>query len=163
MGSGRLVLLAIAGLGAGVLVAAATTHDMRRISAPHEDMAGPGNRPAHKTGLDYAAQGAVPREHHSWMDEGLAALDMPAWPFGRAEWEGNEDTGSPTGFGDPAGAVNYGDGLHPNAASTLGPSIAEGNAAPSLAPGPAHDAAAEAAERAGAAATDAIAAESAVN
>lgn len=159
MGSGKLVLLLVAGsIGAGILLASATTQAMRSYpkmpllgAAPHR--ADPPSPPAYG-------------KSRSWVDEGLSALDIPAWPFGRDEWDGSDDisddtSADDTGTQDWAGTPAYGDGLQQD----FPPGMANpGNAESADAPmppdtGAVHDAAADAAQRAATAAADVSAAE----
>ena len=95
MGSGKLVLLLLlaGSVGAGMLAAGATTHAMRTYRAPAVQSypdADAGH--AAPSGQDYASSPQPQANRESWLDEGLSMLDIPAWPFGRDEWDGSDDT-----------------------------------------------------------------------
>ncbi|MEJ2456648.1 MAG: hypothetical protein P8Y58_00295 [Novosphingobium sp.] len=150
MGSGKLLLLLIAGsVGAGVLAAGATTHAMR----VYPKMPSPAVSGRNETS-PHPAYG----RSRSWLDDGLSALDIPAWPFGRDEWDGSDDSGRhrEPGYGVGQDALPGAD--HDALPAPAGPEDADQNDAPST-----PDAAAVAATRAMAAAQDVIAAERGVN
>ncbi|MCJ2179748.1 hypothetical protein [Novosphingobium album (ex Hu et al. 2023)] len=153
MGSGKLVLLFIAGsVSAGILVAGATTHGIH--SYPKISLPGASSERIHE-----------PPPARSWLDDGLSTLDVPAWPFGRDEWDGSDDTGGQDWPGSPAGPQGHDDGLLqdvPSGTADPGYGPAPG-APPAPGTGPVDDAAAEAAQRAAAAAADVSAAERGLN
>ncbi|MCJ2186597.1 hypothetical protein [Novosphingobium beihaiensis] len=140
MGSGKLVLLLIAGsVCAGILAASATTHAMRTYPKVPVIAA----RPT----ADYARRALALGGNSSWIEDDLSALDIPAWPFGRDEWDGSDDAGQPDGQSGPASGMDQPPGAEP-----AGEPLAPGGST-------AQDAAADAAARAEAAAADVTAAE----
>ncbi|GLK43539.1 MULTISPECIES: hypothetical protein [Novosphingobium] len=161
MSGAKFALLLVVGGIAGAAFAVITTGAMPRFSQPqsHRSATLEDNSPAGR----------------SWLDEGLSALNSPAWPFGR----GSDDAGppmppepqqdyAPYGYGPPD---DYDDGAWERRQyGSHAPYQGEGYAAEgsqpapdrSPAPSPAApraDAAADAAARAADAAQDVLSAE----
>lgn len=172
MNAGRLILLLIAaGIGTGVLLAAATSHGLRHIRHPHArtalSEAMPGD-PGY--GYGYAPPPTGREAGSFWMNESLTAWDMPAWLLDQAEGDGSDDPDVPgwadgTGDRGDRGEADYGRDIEPDMASRRGAPPHEDALAAMPVPETilAPDAAADAAMRAGAAAADVIAAERAKN
>lgn len=183
MASGKLVLFLVAGgLAAGLGFAGMTTHGMRAFRADHGSAALHGQAPHEQAVAGYDA--GKPRAR-SWLEERFSELDLPAWPFGRSQWQDNptpsdQDPGyapadgyaqeAPYGY-ERDGDDQYGDGrdtyadvggyqpeLSGNERMEPGTS-AEPAASRSTSRIHQNDAAEDAAARAGAAAQDVIAAE----
>lgn len=137
MGSGKLLLLAAGSFVAGVVAAGLTTHSIQ--SYRHAQALASQVYPAPDK-VRFAPQDDNRR---SWLDRGLSALDIPASPFGRDEWDGSD--------GEAAPPQDYGY-LPPQEPSPR----SEAPARPAVSQ---DDAAADAAARAGDAAQDVIVAE----
>jgi len=153
--AGKLALLLVVGGLAGAAFATLTTGSLPRFSNPDH-------------ARSVTIEGNAPQR--SWLDEGLSALDSPAWPFGRgAHDRAPEQTlPPPDGYApyDYSPSDDYGDGSWERGQyggrSTY---REEGDAvAPppeTTHPAPQRDSAADAAARAADAAQDVMAAENA--
>lgn len=95
MSIGKLTLLLVIGGLAGAGFAAITTGALPSYrKSPHAGI-------EHSHSISVDAQPA----HRSWLDEGLSALNSPAWPFGRGEDDSRAparpDGYAPYGYGPP--------------------------------------------------------------
>lgn len=152
MAAGKLILLLVAGGLAGAAFAGLTTRSMQPFEeAPravsHDDRA-------------YAG----PATHSSsWLDQGLSALDSPAWPFGRGGWSQEPAPEPPPyDYGPPDdGDANYGPGgFDEGDYDQAGrPAMQAQDAGEGTGQSPGQDAASAAARSAADAAKDVIAAE----
>lgn len=112
MASGKLVLFLVAGgLAAGLGLAGMTTHGMRSFRVDQAFRADHGPAGLHgSASREQATVGYDAGEPHarSWLEERFSELDLPAWPFGRSQWQDN----SPPPDQDPGYAPP--DGYEPN-------------------------------------------------
>lgn len=92
MSGAKFALLLVVGGMAGAAFAALTTGALPNFSKPE----------SHRS----ATLGDNPPARRSWLDEGLSALNSPAWPFGR----GSDDGGPPTPADPPQDYAPYGYG-----------------------------------------------------
>lgn len=155
MSAGKLALLLVVGGLAGAAFATLTTGSLPRFSSPEH-------------ARSIMIEGNAPQR--SWLDEGLSALDSPAWPFGRgAHDRGPEQTlAPPDGYApyDYGPSDDYGDGSWERGQYGGRSAYSDEAYAPAPPPetphpAPKQDSASDAAARAADAAQDVIAAENA--
>ncbi|WP_232494336.1 hypothetical protein [Novosphingobium kaempferiae] len=155
MSAGKLALLLVVGGLAGAAFATLTTGSLPHFSSPEH---------ARSVTIEGSSS------HRSWLDEGLSALDSPAWPFGRGAHDREPehpvpppDGYAPYGYGAPD---DYGDGSwergqYGGRSAYSGEEYVPAPAPEAPRPAPREDSASDAAARAADAAQDVIAAENA--